>query len=111
MTRQSYQHGYISNLIRTRRGPVFRIRYRLRTADGKWVHKSETLDNLSGKKAARAILEKRIRESQNRPIQTVDFTVQYVVDALWRPYLDRKQVKASTKRSYDCELRCIFCRP
>ncbi|HWF92294.1 MAG TPA: tyrosine-type recombinase/integrase [Terriglobales bacterium] len=105
MTRQSYQHGYISNLIRTRRGPVFRIRYRLRTADGKWVHKSETLDNLSGKKAARAILEKRIRESQNRPIQTVDFTVQYVVDALWRPYLDRKQVKASTKRSYDCELR------
>jgi len=82
-----------------------RIRYRLRSADGHWIQKSETLENLSGKKAARAVLDQRIRESQNRPIQTADFTVQHVVDALWRPYLDRKQVKPSTKRSYDCELR------
>jgi len=105
LTRQSYQQGYVSNPIRTRRGLVFRIRYRLRTADGKWVHKSETLENLSGKKAARAVLDQRIRESQNRPIETINFTVQHIVDALWRPYLDRKQVKPSTKRSYDCELR------
>src|ERR1700722_16490551 len=69
------------------------------------MHKSETLENLSGKKAARAVLDQRIRESQNRPIETVDLTVQQIVDALWRPYLDRKQVKPSTKRSYDCELR------
>ena len=105
MTRQSYQQGYVSDPIRTRRGLVFRIRYRLRSADGNWIHKSETLENLSGKKAARAVLDQRIRESQNRPIQTADFTVEHVVDALWRPYLDRKQVKPSTKRSYDCELR------
>jgi integrase len=105
LTRQSYQQGYVSDPIRTRRGSVYRIRYRLRAADGKWVHKSETLEGLSGKKAARAVLDQRIRESQNRPIETVDFTVQHVVDALWRPYLDRKQVKPSTKRSYDCELR------
>lgn len=105
MTRQSYQQGYVSDPIRTRRGSVYRIRYRLRRADGKWVHKSETLEGLSGKKAARAVLDNRIRESQNRPIAAVDFTVQHVVDALWRPYLDRKQVKPSTKRSYDCELR------
>lgn len=69
------------------------------------MHKSETLEKLSGKKAARTVLDQRIRDSQNRPIETVDFTVQHVVDALWRPYLDRKQVKPSTKRSYDCELR------
>jgi hypothetical protein len=50
-------------------------------------------------------LDQRIRESQNRPIEAVDFTVQHIVDALWRPYMDRKQVKPSTKRSYDCELR------
>lgn len=105
MTRQSYQQGYVSDPIRTRRGLVFRIRYRLRTSDGKWMHKSETLENLSGKKAARAILDQRIRESQNRPVETMDFTVQHIVDAFWRPYLDRKQVKPSTKRSYDCELR------
>jgi integrase len=105
LTRQSYQQGYVSDPIRTRRGLVFRIRYRLRTADGKWMHKSETLENLAGKKAARAVLDKRIRESQNRPIATVDFTVQHIVDSLWRQYLDRKLVKPSTKRSYDCELR------
>jgi integrase len=105
LTRQSYQKGYVSDPIRTRRGLVFRIRYRLRGADGTWVHKSETLENLSGKKAARAVLDQRIRESQNRPMETVDFTVQHIVDALWRPYLDRKQVKPSTKRSYNCELR------
>lgn len=105
LTRQSYQQGYVSDPIRTRRGLVFRIRYRLRSADGRWIHKSETLENLSGKKAARAILDQRIRESQNRPLEAVDFTVQHIVDALWRPYLDRKQVKPSTKRSYDCELK------
>lgn len=105
MTRQSYQQGYVSDPIRTRRGLVFRIRYRLRTADGKWVHKTETLENLSGKKAARAVLDRRIRETQNRPVEVVDFTVQHIVDSLWRPYLERKQVKASTKRSYECELR------
>ena len=105
MTRQSYQQGYVSDPIRTRQGLVFRIRYRLRSANGKWVHKSETLHGLSGKKGARAVLDQRIREAQNRPIEAVDFTVQHIVDALWRPYLDRKQVKPSTKRSYDCELR------
>jgi hypothetical protein len=31
--------------------------------------------------------------------------VHHIVDSLWRPYLDRKQVKPSTRRSYDCELR------
>lgn len=105
MTRQSYQQGYVSDPIRTRRGLVFRIRYRLRTADGRWIHRSETLENLTGKKAARAVLDQRIRESQNRPVEAVDFTVQHIVDALWRPYLDRKQVKPSTKRSYDCALK------
>lgn len=104
MTRQSYQQGYVSDPIRTRSGSVFRIRYRLRTANGKWVHKTETLHGLSGKKAAQAVLDQRIRESQNRPIEPTDFTVQHLVDALWRPYLERKQVKPSTKRGYDCVL-------
>ena len=53
MTRQSYQQGYVSNPIRTREGLAIRIRYRVRTAEGKWIHKSETLRGLAGKKAAR----------------------------------------------------------
>ncbi len=105
MTRRSYQQGYLSEPIRTRRGLIFRIRYRLRTSEGKWVHKSETLQGLSGKKAARTILDQRIRESENRPVETVDLTVQNLVDAYWRPYLERMQVKPSTKRSYECGLK------
>ena len=105
MTRQSYQQGYISDPIRTRRGLVFRIRYRLRGADGKWLQKSETLENLSGKKAARAVLAQRICEAQNRPVDAVEFTVKDVVNTLWWPYLERKQIKPSTKRSYDAEVR------
>jgi hypothetical protein len=54
----------------------------LRTAGGKWMHKSETLENLSGKKEARSVLDQRIRESQNRPAETVDFTVQHI----WMPF-------------------------
>ena len=63
MTRQSYQQGYVSEPIRTRRGIAFKIRYRVRTAEGKWQQKSETLYDLSGKKAARAVLEQRLREA------------------------------------------------
>jgi integrase len=105
VTRQSYQQGYVSEPIKTRRGVAFRIRYRLRTAEGKWLHKSEILYGLAGKKAARAVLNDRIRDSQNRIPDVLDLTVQDFVDAYWRPYLERKQVKPSTKRGYDCGLR------
>ena len=50
MNRNSYQHGYVSNPIRTKNGLKFVIRYRVRTSEGKWRHKAETLDGLSGKK-------------------------------------------------------------
>jgi hypothetical protein len=51
-----------------------------------------------------AILNQRIRESQNRPIQAVDMTVQQVVDALWRPHLSLKTV-----RNLVALLQSIFC--
>ena len=67
MTRQSYQQGYVSRAIHTRYGDAFKIRYRVRTAEGKWRQKSETLYNLSGRKAARAVLT---RESKRRQTHT-----------------------------------------
>lgn len=105
MTRQSYQDGYVSDPIRTRRGLVFRIRYRLRGEDGKWMHKSETLHNQPCKKAAKAILKQRIESSQKVPAETGKFTFQGVVDALWWPFLNRQQIKASTRRGYQCALK------
>lgn len=53
MIRHSFQQGYVSDPIQTRRGKAFKIRYRVRTVEGKWRHKSETLYDLDGKKAAR----------------------------------------------------------
>ena len=50
----------------------------------------------------------RLRRSR---FEVVDFTLQHVVDSLWRPYLNRKQVKPSTKRSYECELKLHILPP
>ena len=105
MTRRSYQQGYVSEARKTRRGLAFVIRYRLRTTAGKWIQKSETLYDLSGKKAARVVLDSRIRESENRTPEVTDLTIQGFVETYWKPYLDRKQVKPSTKRSYESSLQ------
>jgi len=105
LTRLSFQDGYVSDPIRTRRGLVFRIRYRVRDENGKWTHKSETLHNQPCKKAAKAVLQQRIHDSQNISAEAGDFTFQGVVDALWWPFLTRQQIKASTRRGYECALK------
>lgn len=104
MTRHSYQQGYVSEPIRKRRGVAFVIRYRVRTVDGKWKQKSETLYGLAGKKAARAVLGQRLRESTTRKVEAVDLTLRDFVEAYWRPYLDRKNVKPSTRMGYESVL-------
>jgi integrase len=84
-------------------GLARRLKYRLRDANGGWVQQSKMVYGLS-KKEARALLQQLIRESQNRPIEAVDCTLQNLVQSHWKSSLDRKGVKPSTKRSYDCEL-------
>jgi hypothetical protein len=64
MTRRTFQQGYVSNSIRTRNGTAFKIRYRVPASGGKWKHRSETLYGLEGKKAARAVLEERLKMHQ-----------------------------------------------
>jgi integrase len=99
--RQSYQQGYVSKPIPTRSGTVFKIRYRVKLADGKWNQKAETLYGLSGKKAARAVLEERIRGASFAKPEGSDLNLRAFVDAWWKPYLQRKGVKPSTRRNYD----------
>ena len=101
MSRQSYQHGYVSNPIRFDNGLKFVIRYRVRTSEGKWRHKAETLYGLSGKKAAQAILDQRIRESSTQKTTSPDLTLTQFIDNYWRPYLDRQDVKPSTLQGYN----------
>jgi integrase len=104
VTRQSYQQGYVSRSISTRSGTVFKIRYRVRSANGKWNQKAETLYGLCGRKAARAVLEERIREASSTKLQSSELTLGAFVDAWWKPYLQRKGVKPSTRRNYDSAL-------
>ena len=93
MSRNSYQHGYVSNPIRFDNGLKFVIRYRVRTSEGKWRHKAETLYGLSGKKAAQAILNQRISESSTQTTSSPDLTLTQFIANYWRPYLDRQNVR------------------
>jgi len=109
MTRQSFQQGYVSDPIQTRRGIAFKIRYRVPAADGKWKHKSETLYAVSGKKAARAILVQRIGEISIQNPEAENMTLREFVEAYWKPYLERKAVKPSTRSGYQSVLdRHVF---
>jgi len=104
MTRQSFQQGYVSNPIHTRRGIAFKIRFRIRGKDGRWEQKSETLYGISGKKAVRAVLSKRIQEASVQKPEVRDLSFRDFVETYWKPYLDRKQVKPSTRLSYQSGL-------
>ena len=105
MTRQSFQKGYVSKPIRTKQGEVYKIRYRVRSADGKSKHRCETLYNMPGRKAARAVVEQRIREASAMPPETSDLTFKEFVDTFWLAHQQRKGMKPSTQVGYDCALK------
>ena len=105
MTRQTYQHGWVSNPIHTQRGIAFKIRYRVRTAEGKWKQRSETLYNLTGRKAARAAVEQKIRQASAMPPETTDLTFREFVETYWLPHLERNGMKPSTRAGYDSALQ------
>ncbi len=98
------QKGHVSDPIRTRSGIKFVIRYRVRMADGKWKHKAETLYGLARKKEAKAVLEQRIAQC-SRQITRLNLTLQQFIDAYWKPYLDRRRIKPSTREVYESGIR------
>jgi integrase len=104
VTRHLFQKGYVSNPIRTRRGTVFKIRYRIPAAGGKFKHRTETLYGLNGKKEARAVLNERIQEAGKVSLQAADLTLRLFVNTYWKPYLERKETKPSTLRGYQSVL-------
>jgi integrase len=108
MTHSSFQRGYVSNPVRTRNGTVYVIRYRVRKPDGTWAHKAERLYGLDGKKAARAVLEQRLRETANQSASFKDLSVQVFVNQYWKAYLDRIDAKPSTRKSYASILKNIL---
>lgn len=99
MTRQSFQQGYVSDPIRTRRGIAFKIRYRVPRSNGKWKHISETLYDLPGKKAARTILTQRLGRATPS-----DLTLRQFAETCWKLLWERKHLKPSTREYYECNL-------
>ena len=60
MTRTSFQRGYIF-ARKTDRGKVHVIRFRVRSTDGRWRHKAETV-NSPRRKDAERVLAERLRD-------------------------------------------------
>lgn len=104
MTRRSFQQGYVSNPIRTRKGIVFKIRYRVPASEGKWKHRSETLYDLAGKRAAREILGKRLESTSAQIPEAMKMTLREFVNTFWKPYLDRRNLKPATRSGYQSVL-------
>jgi len=100
VTRQSYQQGFVSKPIHTRRGTAFKIRYRVRTLDGSWKQRSETLYGLSGRKAAQHALDDRVRAASRMTPDAAGLTMSKFAENYWRPYLERRMAKPSTLASY-----------
>jgi integrase len=98
-TRLSWQQGYVSDPMPSARGPKFVVKYRLRVANGKWQQKTKTV-YCPNKKAAKVQLAEIIRETSNQPVEARERTFRTFVEGEWKLYLDRKQVKPSTSKSY-----------
>jgi integrase len=104
MARRSYQEGYVSKAKKGKRGEYFEIRYRVPIANGKWKHKSERLFGLAGKKEARQVLNDRLQRYSARNSQIGYLSVTDFIQRYWKPNLERRRTKPSTRYGYDCVL-------
>ena len=97
MTRSSFQKGYVFTRV-TERGTVHVIRYRVRSADGKWRHKAETV-NTTRRKVAERILAERLREVNRGLRLPVETSLADYVANHWETYI-AQNLKPSTQASH-----------
>jgi Phage integrase, N-terminal SAM-like domain len=97
MTRSSFQKGYVFTR-KTDRGRVHVIRYRVRSADGKWRHKAETV-NSPRRKDAERILAERLREVNRGLRLPVEISFADYVASQWETYISQN-LKPSTRASH-----------
>src|SRR3984893_9869015 len=97
LTRNSFQRGYVFTR-KTERGTVHVIRYRVRSADGKWRHKAETV-NTPRRKDAERILAERLREVNRGLRLPVEITFAEYVAGHWETYISQN-LKSSTQASH-----------
>jgi integrase-like protein len=97
MTRSSFQKGYVFTR-KTDRGRVHVIRYRVRSADGKWRHRAETV-NSPRRKDAERILAERLREVNRGLRLPVEISFADYVASQWETYISQN-LKPSTRASH-----------
>jgi hypothetical protein len=96
-TRISFQKGNVFTRT-TERGTVHVIRYRVRSADGKWRHKAETVNTLRRKDAERISAE-RLREVNRGLRLPVEITFAKYAAGHWETYISQN-LKPSTQASH-----------
>ena len=102
MTRSSFQKGYVFSRA-TERGTVHVIRYRVRSTDGKWRHKAETV-NSPRRKDAERILAERLREVNRGLRLPVEIRFSDFVSGHWETYISQN-LKPSTQASHRSNVR------
>jgi integrase len=102
MTRSSFQKGYVFSR-ETDRGKVHVIRYRVRTAEGAWRHKAETV-NSPRRKDAERLLAERLREVNRGLRLPVEITFSAFAEDQWKTYVNQN-LKLSTQASHNSNLR------
>ena len=102
--RKTFQQGSVVER-RYEYGTAFILRYRVRTIDGGWQEKSETLEDCSSKKAALKVLSTRLQSvNEKNGRASTDHTERTFSDLLeskWPDYLNNQGVKPSTRYSYN----------
>jgi hypothetical protein len=99
---QRFQKGYVFSRT-TDRGTVHVIRYRVRSTDGKWRHKAETVDS-SKRKDAERILAERLREVNRGLRLPIEISFSDFVSSHWETYASQNS-KPSTQASHRSNVR------
>jgi len=102
MTRNTFQKGYVFARM-TERGKVHVIRYRVRSTDGKWRHKAETV-NSPRRKDAERILAERLREVNRGLKLPVEISFEEFAANHWETYVTQN-LKPSTQASHRSNVR------
>jgi integrase len=89
--------------MRSPQGPAFKIRWRERQPDGRIKQRSELLYGLTSKKEARSVVGERIKAASTQSTQS-GLTLRVFIERYWWPYVDRKHLKPSTRKGYECLL-------
>src|SRR5215813_11143720 len=101
LTRTSFQKGYVF-ARETERGRIHVIRYRVRTADGHWRHKAETV-NSPRRKDAERVLAERLRGVNKGLKLPAEITFQAFANDQWQTYV-KQNLKPSTQASHRSSL-------